>query len=144
MTNTIIILKQNGAEIARDTTDTQGQFSLGNRPPGTYTMEYQTNKGWGGVNATDALAINRHFANVNLLSGIYAQAADVNASSSVNSTDALTTARRFSNIISIIPAGNWFFETFSINLISGNLYNNLQLRAVAFGDVNGSYTPPGN
>jgi hypothetical protein len=144
MTNTVIILKQNGTEIARDTTDAQGQFNLGNRPPGTYTMEYQTNKLWGGVNSTDALAINRHFAVVTLLSGIYAQAADVNASNSVNSTDALTTARRFSNIISNIPAGNWFFETGSLNLISGNLYNNLQLRAVTFGDVNGSYTPPSN
>ncbi|MFM7032628.1 MAG: dockerin type I domain-containing protein, partial [Bacteroidota bacterium] len=143
-TNTIIVLKQNNAEIGRDTTDAQGMFSLGNRPAGTYTLEYQTNKAWGGVNATDALAINRHFSNMSLLSGLFLLAADVNASNSINSTDALVTARRFSNVISTIPAGDWRFETGSLTLVSGGTYNNLLLRTLTFGDVNGSYIPPSN
>ncbi|MFM8959124.1 MAG: dockerin type I domain-containing protein, partial [Bacteroidota bacterium] len=131
-------------EIGRDTTDAQGIFSLGNRPAGTYTLEYQTNKAWGGVNATDALAINRHFSNVSLLSGLFLLAADVNASNSINATDALVTARRFSNVNSTMPAGDWRFETGSLNLVSGGNYNNLLLRTLTFGDVNGSYIPPSN
>jgi hypothetical protein len=144
MTNTIIVLKQNNTEISRDTTDAQGIFSLGNRPAGTYTLEYQTNKAWGGVNATDALGINRHFSNVSLLSGLFLLAADVNASNSINSTDALVTARRFSNVIPTMPAGDWRYETGSLNLVSGGTYNNLLLRTLTFGDVNGSYIPPAN
>ncbi|MFM8837984.1 MAG: dockerin type I domain-containing protein, partial [Bacteroidota bacterium] len=144
MTNTTIVLKQNNAEIGRDTTDAQGIFSLGNRPAGTYILEYQTNKAWGGVNATDALGINRHFSNVGLLSGLFLLAADVNASNSINATDALVTARRFSNVISTMPAGDWRFETGSLNLVSGGTYNNLLLRTLTFGDVNGSYIPPAN
>jgi hypothetical protein len=144
MTNTIIILKQNNVEVSRDTTDALGVFSLGNRSAGNYTLEYQTNKAWGGVNATDALTINRHFSNVSLLNGIYLGSADVNASSSVNSTDALVTSRRFSNIIAALPAGNWHFETGTLNLVPGGTYNNLILRCLTNGDVNGSYSPPGN
>ena len=144
MTNTIIVLKQNNTEIGRDTTDAQGIFRLGNSPAGTYTLEYQTNKAWGGVNATDALGINRHFSNVATLSGFYAMAADLNASNSINATDALITARRFSNLITSIPAGNWIFETGTLNLINGGTYNNLILKSLTFGDVNGSYIPPGN
>jgi hypothetical protein len=144
MTNTIIVLKQNNTEISRDTTDAQGMFSLGNRPAGSYTLEYQTNKAWGGVNATDALGINRHFSNVSLLSGLFLLAADVNASNSINSTDALVTARRFSNVIPTMPAGDWRYETGSLNLVSGGTYNNLLLRTLTFGDVNGSYIPPAN
>jgi hypothetical protein len=144
MTNTIIVLKQNNTEISRDTTDAQGIFNLGIRTVGTYALEYQTNKAWGGVNATDALSINRHFSNINLLSGLFLLAADVNASSSINSTDALVTARRFSNIISTMPAGDWRYETDVLPLISGGAYNNLLLRSLTFGDVNGSYIPPSN
>jgi hypothetical protein len=144
MTNTIIILKQNNVEVSRDTTDALGVFSLGNRSAGNYTLEYQTNKAWGGVNATDALTINRHFSNVSLLNGIYLGSADVNGSSSVNSTDALVTSRRFSNIIAALPAGNWHFETGTLRLVPGGTYNNLILRCLTNGDVNGSYSPPGN
>lgn len=144
MNNTLVILKQNNVEVARDTTDAQGQFSIANRPIGSYTIEYQTVKSWGGVNATDALGIARHFGNVLLLNGLPLLAADVNASNTVNATDALTVARRFSNVINTLPSGSWLWETTALNLVTGGSYNNLALRCLTYGDVNASYVPPAN
>lgn len=142
LNNTAIRLMQQGLTVASDTTDFMGNFDLGQIAPGNYTIEYQTARTWGGVNGTDALLTARHFSNISLLNGLHLQAADVNASGNVNTTDALMMSRRFSNLIAIFPAGDWLWETTNLMVGTGGNYQNLVWRALTFGDVNGSYTPP--
>ncbi|MBM3911552.1 MAG: hypothetical protein FJ350_00935 [Sphingomonadales bacterium] len=144
MTNTRIRLKQNNQVLVEDTTDLTGRFDFGNRVSGNYDLEYLTNKPWGGVNATDALLINRHFSSLTPLLGMNLQAADVNASQAVNATDALICSRRFSNIISSFGSGDWLWMPTTIQIQSGIQYPNLVLKGITFGDVNGSYNLPGN
>jgi len=143
LNNTVVLLKQNGQVLAVDTTDALGQFNFGFRAPGAYTLEYQTAKPWGGVNATDALGINRHFGNLAPLAGLPLVAADANASSAVNSTDALMVSRRFSNLVNTFPLGDWVWGSMNLNLIVGGSYTNLLLPGLCSGDVNGSYVPTG-
>ncbi|MFM7497296.1 MAG: dockerin type I domain-containing protein [Bacteroidota bacterium] len=142
LSNVVVNLKLNNTVVATDTTDALGQFNLGFRAPGSYTVEYQTAKPWGGVNATDALGINRHFGNVAPLLGLALSAADANNSGAVNSTDALTVSRRFSNIITAFPLGDWVWENFNLQLVAGGTYNNLLWKGLCTGDVNASYVPP--
>ncbi len=143
LSNSLVILKQNNQVLATDTTDALGQFNLGFRAPGSYTLEYLTIKPWGGVNATDALGINRHFGNLAPLAGLPLVAADANASNAVNSTDALMVSRRFSNQINAFPLGDWVWGTLNLNLVNGGSYTNLLLQGLCGGDVNGSYVPNG-
>jgi PKD repeat protein len=142
LSNVVVNLKLNNTVVATDTTDALGQFNLGFRAPGSYTVEYQTAKPWGGVNATDALGINRHFGNVAPLLGLALSAADANNSGAVNSTDALMVSRRFSNIITAFPLGDWVWENFNLQLVAGGTYNNLIWKGLCTGDVNASYVPP--
>jgi photosystem II stability/assembly factor-like uncharacterized protein len=76
-------------------TNASGNFVSRPLPAGEYVVAAHTAKSWGGVNATDALLISRHFAGLATLNGIKLQAADVNASNSVNATDALQVSQRF-------------------------------------------------
>ncbi|MFZ9969391.1 MAG: S8 family serine peptidase [Bacteroidia bacterium] len=143
LSNVVVNLKQNNTVVAIDTTDALGQFNLGFQAPGSYTLEYHTNKPWGGVNATDALGINRHFGNLAPLVGLPMMAADANNSGAVNSTDALMVSRRFSNIIAAFPLEDWVWGTVNLQLVAGGSYNNLLWQGLCAGDVNASYSPPG-
>jgi hypothetical protein len=53
--------------------------------------------------------------------------------------DALTANRRFSGGISSFNVGNWVYETQSV--VWNGTPINKNLKALAYGDVNGSYTP---
>jgi chitinase len=141
LSNVRMQLMQQGLNVASDTSDFMGNFDLGAVAPGSYGVDYQTTRVWGGVNATDALLTARHFSNISLLNGIHLQAADVNASGTVNATDALMISRRFSNLISNFPAGDWLWENRTLVIGPGGNYQNLVYGALTFGDVNGSYLP---
>ena len=104
-----------------------------------YLVGARTTKPWGGVNAVDALAISRHFTGATTLTGLRLKAADVNGSNTINSLDALTANRRFSGGISSFNVGNWVYETQSV--VWNGTPINKNLKALAYGDVNGSYTP---
>jgi len=144
MTSVGVQLTQNAQVLATDTTTNQGHFDLGLRGQGTYPVQYVNNRPWGGVNATDALLILRHFGSTATLTGIYLQAADVNVSGTVNATDALLVSRRFTNTIQSLPSGDWIWEVNSLQTVAGGTYSNLVWRCLAAGDVNGSYQPPVN
>ncbi|MFZ9968808.1 MAG: beta strand repeat-containing protein [Bacteroidia bacterium] len=140
MTNSLVRAKDStGAIVGTDSTDATGAYSIPALPSGTYTLEGVTSKPWGGVNATDALGINRHFTGAVPLVGLRLGAADVNGSNSVNSSDALTTNRRFSGGISSFSVGNWYTDRPSVSVSGANATQDFKM--LAYADVNGSYVP---
>ena len=140
MTNTqVMLLNQQQQTIGQTTTNANGGFSFSNTGNGQFQLQLSTNKPWGGVNATDALAAARHFTGLAPQTGLRLQAADVNASNNVNATDALQIGRRFTGQLGSFAAGNWAFDAPSI--VVNNDTVQLQLGALAYGDINGSYLP---
>ena len=141
MTGTVVTAWQDQEIVAQATVGSNGQYTLAGIPPGFTTFTATTTAVWGGVNATDALQVSRHFATLDSLSGLSLSAADVNGSGVINSTDALQISRRFSGVNASFSIGNWVWTLpASINLIAGNsLLRNISAQAA--GDVNRSYTP---
>jgi hypothetical protein len=127
--------------VAQATVSSSGAYTLPGIPPGLTTFTASSTAAWGGVNATDALQVSRHFATLDSLTGLSLVAADVNASGVINSTDALQISRRFSGVNSTFTIGNWVWTLPTpLNLIAGNsLLRNITAQAA--GDVNRSYTP---
>ena len=120
-------------------TNAQGSYSLSGYTNGNKTLQLQTSRTWGGVNATDALLANLHFSNAQPLSGLRLKAGDVNASGTVNASDALVISRRYANVINSFPSGEWIFDTAVLNLNGAAVSRNLQ--GLCYGDVNGSFFP---
>ena len=129
--------------VASEPTGANGEFTMAGFPSGNYVLTATTAKAWGGVNATDALAIGNHFINTLPLAGLNLLAGDVNLSSTVNSTDALLVARRFVNLDSSFVADDWVFEETQI-MAMGNGMQNEDVFGLSYGDVNGSYVPNGS
>lgn len=140
ITNSTVQLLSGTTIIQSATTTSTGSFNFGNLPDGAYSMVASTTKPWGGVNATDALNVARHFSNTQLLSGLRLTAADVNGSSSINSTDALNISRRTAAVITTFSVGNWYFESPQLT-VSGGTTTTQNIKGICFGDVNGSYNP---
>jgi len=120
-------------------TAANGAYSFSSYTNGSRLLKLSTARGWGGVNATDALLVNRHFANIANLSGLRLRAADVNLSNSVNSSDALLINRRYSNVTGSFQAGDWVFDSALVTLNGSALTRNLT--GLCYGDVNGSFVP---
>jgi len=140
MTNSLVRAKDStGVIVGTDSTDATGAYTLLALPSGTYTLEGVTSKPWGGVNASDALAMNRHFSGSVPLVGLRLGAADVNGNGAVNASDALTTNRRFSGGLSSFSVGNWITERPSVLVSGANATQNLKM--LSYADVNGSYAP---
>lgn len=93
----------------------------------------------GGVNATDALRVRQHFTGAAPLVGLRLAVADVNTSASINAADALLITRRFNNLTSSFSSGDWYFE--SVAVTANGQTQNINLKGLTYGDVNGSYTP---
>ncbi|MCX6270088.1 MAG: GEVED domain-containing protein [Bacteroidetes bacterium] len=140
--NTPIILYSFPAPvyIFETVTDIFGHFAFDNICPGTYTLEVDCQKPWGGGNGNDALLIMRNFAHLTQLTGIYLKAADVNGSGLANGADALAVARRFAGSSNSFPVGNWVFDKPEI-IVPENGNANVEVRGLCYGDVNGSYNP---
>jgi len=125
--------------IASTITNSSGAYSFSDFISGNYKLSISPNTAWGGVNATDALLILNHFAQIDTLSGMRLAAADVNASSSVNATDAMFVLKRFAGMINSFPSGNFLFNTENISVNGEQVNNNIKM--LCFGDVNSSYIP---
>jgi hypothetical protein len=132
-------LLQSDSLVAQTLTNSAGEFSFPSVLEGSYTLACSSNAPWGGVNATDALLVLKHYVGMSALSGLKAKAADVNASQYVNSIDALQAARRFAGIISTFVAGDWLFDAPGIT-VNGNMPE-LVIKGICTGDVNGSLIP---
>ncbi|MCX6270428.1 MAG: ice-binding family protein [Bacteroidetes bacterium] len=141
MSNTTVYLKSGESVIATTTTNNSGVYSFAAVPSGIYTLDGSSNKTWGGGNSTDALLIEKHFVGLSILNGIRLSAADVDNSDYVNSIDAMMVMKRFVGIINSFPSGNWLFNPHSVTLSGNGIFTD-NLKALCYGDVNGSYNPP--
>jgi hypothetical protein len=142
MTNSQIRLMQGSQMLHNVPTGSAGTFTIPAVASGAYSVVMSTSKPWGGVNATDALLISRHFTVVSPLSGLALLAADVNASGLVNSSDALLVGRRSTQVLNSFAAGDWMWTPTAAQI--GSLGATLDVRTLCVGDVNGSYVPNTN
>jgi hypothetical protein len=121
-------------------TDASGVYTFYYNPPSTYYLSGRTFRPWGGVNATDALVVQRHVINLNPLSGLRLTGADVNLSQTVSSTDALLILRRTLGMDTTFASGDWVYDYPAVVITNSHIQKNIQ--GLAGGDVNGSYLPP--
>jgi len=140
-----IFLFDNEIKIDSTNTDANGEYLFTEISPGTYTITATTGKTWAGVNATDAIKIQRHFVGIeSLIEPVRIQAGDVNNSGNINGTDAIKLKRRFVGMDTSFARGDW---TFAKPIVGGdtiivqdeNVVQNFF--GLCVGDVNGSYTP---
>jgi hypothetical protein len=138
--NTKILFQDSaGSILDSTTTNNAGDYSFSGYSNGFYRVKAAPNLTWGGVNATDALAIVRHYTNYVLMQGFRLQAADVNGSNNVNNTDALLITRRYSNLVPTFNVGAWLSENPIVQANGQTITQNIQ--TLCYGDVNGSYNP---
>lgn len=141
--NNVVVSLYNGQSqlIQTSKTNSEGFATFYMLPDDTYLMQGTTTRNWGGGNATDALMILRHFANIIQLTGIRQHVADVNMNQMINATDALGVLQRFTQTISSFPAGDWAFIPATLPLTIAGAPINTTLWSLCFGDVNGSFIP---
>lgn len=141
MNASTVYLKQGNTLIAETTTDASGNYSLSGIPAGYYTLTASSTKAWGGVNATDAMWVLKHFAQVSYLTGLPLTSANINQDGSINAIDGLLIAQRFVGNISSFVMGDWVSESHYLYLDGVNpVTQNLML--LCNGDVDRSYNPP--
>jgi hypothetical protein len=138
--NAVIQLKQGIDIVDETTTDATGAFSFPTVAKGNYAIHTETQIPWGGANATDAQLVLKHFTGNAQLSDFRKKAADVNATSYVNSADALSIAKRFAGLVPDFIAGDWLFDTEYV-VVTGHAAPEADIKAICFGDVDGSYNP---
>ncbi|NVO21555.1 MAG: alpha/beta fold hydrolase [Bacteroidetes bacterium] len=138
-------LYKNNSLVDTKHSDISGHYAFSGKSDGTYILKATTNKPWSGVNGTDALKIQRHFAGIEYLTEpVRILAADVNNSNSINGTDALKVKRRFAGLDTTFARGNWTFAKPVIGgdtiLVSGSDVTQ-NFYGLCVGDVNGSNVP---
>ena len=121
-------------------TNSSGEYLFSNLLPGTYQISFTTTNAWGGVNATDALKTARVFASLETFNDLQKKAGDVNNDGSINSTDALLIARRFTGQITSFQISEWAYDS-PTNITISNQNVTLDIKSLASGDVDGSYSP---
>jgi hypothetical protein len=139
---TVELLDAQNAVVATATTDASGSYSFSDVADGSYTVRPSTTKAWGGVSSIDITLYRRHIGNVPgfILQGIRLGSGDVNVSNTLTSIDLTIIKRRIGAQISSFASGDWLFEDGSITVSGGNVSRNI--KAICYGDANGSYTPP--
>jgi hypothetical protein len=140
MNNTEVKLIKGSTVVATTTTDANGYYQFTSLADDTYLIDGASTKPWGGGNSGDALLIMKHFVGLSTLTGLYLEAADVNADAMVNTADALNVQQRFVGMIPGFNAGDWVFEKNTVVLAGVDEVNDFA--SLCFGDVNASYTPP--
>jgi|GEM_PF-2328983 hypothetical protein len=118
---------------------------------GGYTLKGTSSKPYGGLQALDAIQVQRFVSGSLTFTDLQKRAADVNLSSSVQNLDATFIRRRVSSIpVPQWTAPNWIFDGpfgtppalqgYPITVASG--LGTAVFKALCSGDVNASYTPP--
>jgi uncharacterized repeat protein (TIGR03803 family) len=138
-------LVQDSAVLETVISNTTGYYEFPVVTDGIYQGQLSTIKPWGGVNATDALKVERHVVGLEpLTEPVRIMAADVNNSGSINATDALKIKRRVVGFDDTFARGDW---TFAKPVIGGDtiIVNGSSVvqdfYGLCVGDVNGSNTP---
>ena len=146
----IVILKQLGSEIARDTSNAVGSFIFTNISDGNYTLSYDKLTGdtmqWGNdVNAID-IAIVKYFVGSDTtvdpsrcFSWKYKRGVDVDNNGTVNSIDVARIKAKVGNPNSVaknFPGGNWPSMDTAVTVSGADI--NVILKTVCYGDYNAS------
>lgn len=123
-----------------NTTDAKGNFIFKNLINDSYQLIPQISKTWGGVDPTDALIVDRYYiGSYSFKDNLLKLASDVNNDTKINPADALIINRRYIGNISSFKAGDWLYEKRTV--VVNNSDKTQNIKAVCFGDVNGSYIP---
>lgn len=136
--------------------DQTGFYSFTGLANGTYSVEAQVNKKWGGVGSADASAILRNFVQLNGFSfyppgyftNIYLLAGDANGLGvTPNALDALLFIKRFVGLIPnflppyVSPGRPDYTSERHIVVLDGTADKTQDILTLCTGDVNGTYTP---
>jgi hypothetical protein len=116
-----------------------GDYQFDSLLDGRYIIQADIHQAWGGVNATDALEIQKAVVGLNSYSGLLSLAADVNAGGFISSADALIVLRRFTGLIDAFTAGDWVYNYYAFNVLG--MDRTYDIIALCVGDVNRSYLP---
>jgi len=119
--------------------DSDGSFVFENLVNGSYQYQISPTKPFGGVNATDALLVCKHYVYLITLTNLPLEAGDVNNSGNLTSADALLILRRTVGLQDTFPSGDWVFEETMVTINNANVNSSVQVLCI--GDVNGSYIP---
>ncbi|MCX6270581.1 MAG: hypothetical protein NTU44_05055 [Bacteroidetes bacterium] len=138
----VVLTNPSGLPLDSVQTNEEGYFIFHNVPEGSYYIKPHCTKAWGGGASNDALLIMKHFVGLNILPPLPLKASDLDVSSSVNSVDALLVMKRFVGMINSFLSGDWAFEM-DLVVVSGSSNIVHDIKGLCFGDVNGSYNPPG-
>jgi hypothetical protein len=146
-TNTTVTLSPHGTT----STTTGGYYEFISVADGNYTLGGNSSKPYGGLQALDAIQVQRFVAGAVTFTSLQRRAGDVNMSSSVQNLDATFIRRRVGSIA--VPqwtAPNWIFDGpfgtppalqgLPVTVSGSNV--SVELRTLCSGDVNNSYTPP--
>lgn len=118
-----------------------GWYEMDLNAGGQYTLQTNVALNWGGVNATDALLILRHFVSFDTLQNLALKAGDVDGSGYLNATDALLSSQRFVGFASSFPAGDWVSEDISL-YYDGTTAVHRDIAFLCTGDVDQTYSTP--
>lgn len=126
-------------------TNSTGYYEFLNKLDGTYQMTALIGKPWSGVNSTDALKVQRHMAELEIITDLLKlSAADVNNSGSANATDALRIKRRTLGLDTSFTKPDWLYGisgTISNEIIFSGTDQVQNFLIICTGDVNGSNIP---
>ncbi|MBP7496960.1 MAG: immunoglobulin domain-containing protein [Bacteroidales bacterium] len=142
MTFSNVYLKnEQGDSVDTVQTTSSGSYLFSNVANGNYSLDITSAKAFKGSNPIDALIINRYFiGKYNFTNALRKKAADVSFDNKINPIDALMINRRFIGILKKFNSGDWLFEKSGILTVeNNNVIKNL--KAICYGDVNGSYPP---
>ena len=140
LNNCIVILKSDSTEIARDTTDSTGNYIIPGIPNGSYTIEVLTNKAHGGINGLDVALLRQKIGNTANFTTLQMLAGDINDNGSINSLDVAPLRLKIANTITPNwQAPNYVFSPLNTIINDANIILNIQ--ALCSGDVNGSFIP---
>ncbi len=144
MNHCIIIFKDaNSVEQGRDTTDSNGNYSVSGLTDGNYKITITTVKPAGGYNSIDIYLIRQKLAGLISFSSIQQKAADINNNSSLSSLDVLPLRQKIANLVCpnwLIP--NYVYYPNSCTISGADV--TLNIRSLCGGDVNGSFIPNNN
>jgi uncharacterized repeat protein (TIGR03803 family) len=140
-----VILMCNAVPADSVLSNTSGYYEFAGIPNGEYTNQFRCTKSWSGVNATDALKVQRHLAGLDLFTEpVRLLASDVNKSGSISTTDVLKIKRRAVGMDDSFTSGDWVFAkpTVGGEIVAVNGDNVTQdFYGLCAGDVNGSKIP---
>ncbi|MEI6900904.1 MAG: SdrD B-like domain-containing protein, partial [Bacteroidota bacterium] len=128
-----------GTVIATTTTNSTGGYAFSGLQNGSYSIEPNTSKSWGGVTASDVLLFKKHIANVSYLNGIFLASGDVNGSGGLTASDVLLIKKRIAYITNSFAVGDWLFNNNPVIINGSNVIQNFN--GLCFGDANGSFIP---